>query len=428
LLITGGALTATYGPDGLRATKTATPVGGSAAVTSYFVYDGETPLLEETAGGQVLAANGLAGDGWRQRYYPGTSSLPAPYNAAPYAASGGGGQYYAYTYDPQGSLVQRQAAGNGQSDATDTVAYDGYGARLGDVDSTTGMGESYSDPVGFGGQWGYYGDAETGLELLTHRYYDSGAGRFLSRDPSGYQGGPNLYGFADDNPINYADPTGFGALAPFAASRIGGGHQKPGVSIVAWLAGLFDGRPPAGVYGTGFGSEQDLQNEADADHLDDPAHVQYMDAYGKLRARNNKRSRAYQQKMSDAANVAMMAVPGPGEEAGAAEGFTIVGRWMHPEELEAMEKTGMVQESWSGTTFVAHPADINAYGRQAKTSQVYVEFEVPSSSIVQTKEGWGKILGPNSLQGRMAARKGLPIPQMPAARNITPIETKLRYR
>jgi hypothetical protein len=217
-------------------------------------------------------------------------------------------------------------------------------------------------------------------------------------------------------------------LAPFAASRIGGGHQKPGVSIVAWLAGLFDGRPPAGVYGTGFGSEQDLQNEADADHLDDPAHVQYMDAYGKLRARNNKRSRAYQQKMSDAANVAMMAVPGPGEEAGAAEGFTIVGRWMHPEELEAMEKTGMVQESWSGTTFVAHPADINAYGRQAKTSQVYVEFEVPSSSIVQTKEGWGKILGPNSLQGRMAARKGLPIPQMPAARNITPIETKLRYR
>jgi hypothetical protein len=126
---TGGALTATYGPDGLRATKTATPVGGSASVTSYFLYDGETPLLEETASGQVLAADGMAGDGWRQRYYPGTSSLPAPYNQAPYAASGGGGQYYAYTYDPQGSLVQRQAEDNGQSDATDTVAYDGYGSK-----------------------------------------------------------------------------------------------------------------------------------------------------------------------------------------------------------------------------------------------------------------------------------------------------------
>jgi hypothetical protein len=58
---TGGSLSATYDPDGLRATKTATPVGGSAAVTSYFVYDGETPVLEKGSSGQLLAVNDQTG-------------------------------------------------------------------------------------------------------------------------------------------------------------------------------------------------------------------------------------------------------------------------------------------------------------------------------------------------------------------------------
>jgi len=62
--------------------------------------------------------------------------------------------------------------------------------------------------VGFGGQHGYYTDPETGLSLLTHRYYDAGAGRFVTRDPIGYRGGINLYGFAGNNPVNRMDPEG----------------------------------------------------------------------------------------------------------------------------------------------------------------------------------------------------------------------------
>ena len=66
------------------------------------------------------------------------------------------------------------------------------------------------DPVGFGGQFGYYKDGATGLYLLGHRYYyDAGAGRFLTRDPIGYGGGMNLYGFAGNNPVNQSDPSGF---------------------------------------------------------------------------------------------------------------------------------------------------------------------------------------------------------------------------
>ena len=65
-----------------------------------------------------------------------------------------------------------------------------------------------SNPIGFGGQYGYYTDLETGLVLMTNRYYDPGTGRFLTRDPIGYGGGINLYGFVGNNPVTGADPEG----------------------------------------------------------------------------------------------------------------------------------------------------------------------------------------------------------------------------
>jgi len=37
-------------------------------------------------------------------------------------------------------------------------------------------------------------DVETGLDLLTQRYYDPQQGRFVTRDPIGYKGGLNLCG------------------------------------------------------------------------------------------------------------------------------------------------------------------------------------------------------------------------------------------
>jgi RHS repeat-associated protein len=63
--------------------------------------------------------------------------------------------------------------------------------------------------MGFGGQFGYYTD-DTGRTLLGHRFYDAGMGRFVTRDPIGYKGGINLYGFTGNNPVNESDPSGYG--------------------------------------------------------------------------------------------------------------------------------------------------------------------------------------------------------------------------
>ncbi|NDP59174.1 MAG: hypothetical protein GZ090_07445 [Oxalobacteraceae bacterium] len=83
-----------------------------------------------------------------------------------------------------------------------------------------------------------------------------------------------------------------------------------------------------------------------------------------------------------------------------------------------MNVSGKVQESFSGTTHVAVPANPSAFVNQARPGSVYVEFNVPTSSLKETSQGWSKIIGPNSLEGRLALRKGQSVPQMPNATEI----------
>ncbi len=109
---------------------------------------------------------------------------------------------------------------------------------------------------------------------------------------------------------------------------------------------------------------------------------------------------------------------------GAADATT-VGRWMSEAEYTAMREMGFVQESLSGTTHVANPANVEAFMAQARGGSFYVEFEVPTASLRPTSEGWAKIVGPSSLEGRLAAKKGLPVPQMPAANAVEHKATKL---
>jgi len=82
---------------------------------------------------------------------------------------------------------------------TPTPVYEAYGSMT--------YGAAVAQ-YGFGGQFGYYIDPETGLVLCGQRYYDPGAARWLTRDPLGYAGGVNLYAYCGNNPIGAADPDG----------------------------------------------------------------------------------------------------------------------------------------------------------------------------------------------------------------------------
>jgi RHS repeat-associated protein len=51
-------------------------------------------------------------------------------------------------------------------------------------------------------------DTETSLSHYRARYYDPGAGRFLSEDPLGFFGGINKYNYVYSDPVNGMDNRG----------------------------------------------------------------------------------------------------------------------------------------------------------------------------------------------------------------------------
>jgi RHS repeat-associated protein len=87
-----------------------------------------------------------------------------------------------YTFDDRGNAVQRL---DGAGAVVQSYLIGGHNAEAGSPAST----DPYS---GYGGQHGYYRDSESGGILCTYRFYDPEEGRWLNRDPIGYEGGVNL--------------------------------------------------------------------------------------------------------------------------------------------------------------------------------------------------------------------------------------------
>jgi RHS repeat-associated protein len=45
-----------------------------------------------------------------------------------------------------------------------------------------------------------------------HRFYDPATGRYISADPIGLEGGINLYGYVQNDPVNKVDPLGLWSI------------------------------------------------------------------------------------------------------------------------------------------------------------------------------------------------------------------------
>ncbi|MEN3586751.1 hypothetical protein AAH978_21775, partial [Streptomyces sp. ZYX-F-203] len=104
-----------------------------------------------------------------------------------------------------------------------------------------------------------------------------------------------------------------------------------------------------------------------------------------------------------------------------------VGRWMSEDEHQAMRDTGKVQAGSGGTsTYVANPANSDAYRKQAAPGSIYVEFDVPCSCLKPAGEpGWAQIPGPqHPIYAKLNAKRGLPPPEMPSFERLRIVDKK----
>ncbi|NJO16289.1 MAG: hypothetical protein HC877_11210 [Thioploca sp.] len=137
-----------------------------------------------------------------------------------------GGQVYYYH---QNALWSVEAVTDSTAAVVERYSYDAYGF----VNVTDGVGGSVPSNAwgtphsAVGNPYLFTGrqlDEEAGLYYYRARYYDSGKGRFLQRDPMGYVDGMNMYQYAGGNPRNAMDPSG----SVFYGNRCGRGGTGNG--------------------------------------------------------------------------------------------------------------------------------------------------------------------------------------------------------
>jgi RHS repeat-associated protein len=175
-------VTFTYDPLGRRIGKQMTIVkdGVSQTQSWSYVYDGDSIAVEIYTDENNTTTNTYYTQG------PGVDE---------HLALERNGQFYYYHVDGLGSVATI-------TDATHAVAQSYYYDSYGMVTPANDFRNSYAYT---GREW----DKEAGLYYYRARYYDPIDGRFISKDPLTFGSGDvNLYGYVQNNPIDFTDPHG----------------------------------------------------------------------------------------------------------------------------------------------------------------------------------------------------------------------------
>ncbi|MEZ6186687.1 MAG: RHS repeat-associated core domain-containing protein [Planctomycetota bacterium] len=160
-----------------------------------------TPLWREVDGARTRylvdrdqVVGEFDGGGLRRRYVRGEGLDDL------LASEGPDGERLTFHRDLVGSVV---ALSDAAGEVAARYAYGPFGEAL-----------HAEGPAAAGNRWRFAGrplDPETGLYDVRARHYDPALGRFTSPDPSGREGGLNLYAYAENDPTRLTDPLGLSA-------------------------------------------------------------------------------------------------------------------------------------------------------------------------------------------------------------------------
>ena len=137
---------------------------------------------------------------------------------------------------------------NASGTVQERIKYDAFG-------SVTWMDAAFATKSSSGYAWnrtftGQVRDSELGLMLYRNRYYSTGLGRFINRDPIGYLAGDtNLYRYCFNMPNGWLDPMGFGILDWFSPTAWSNwwnsGGNSDTISAASTIGGIAAPKPLA---------------------------------------------------------------------------------------------------------------------------------------------------------------------------------------